>query len=345
MAETALQGTGDFCILVCDDNPANLQVMADMIKPLGYRLKFASDGPSCLERAGAWQPDLVLLDIEMPGMDGYETCRELKARPATADVPVIFLTAWSDTEHKVKGFEAGGVDYVPKPVNRDELLARVRTHLRIRDLQRKLMAANQDLEARVELRTRQREEAYHQGIESLARAVELRDHSTGGHSERVAELSVRLASRLGLQGSALDPVRHGALLHDFGKIGIPDTVLLKEGPLDDFERQEMQSHPQIGYDILKNLSYLEDALEIPLCHHEKWDGSGYPRGLKGEDIPLSARLFAVVDVWDALTTDRPYRSALPRAEARRIVEGLAGSHFDPAIVAIFLEMTGGDSQE
>lgn len=327
-----------YCVLVCDDNPANLQVMADLLKPFGFKLKFASDGPSCIERAASQKADLILLDVQMPGMDGFETCKILKSRPDTSAIPVIFLTAFNETEHKVKGFEAGGVDYIPKPINRDELMARIRTHLRLLQLQRSLEQVNQDLEAKVRERTRQLHEAYHQGIESLARAVELRDQSTGGHSERVAELSVRMARALGFKDEAVENIRHGALLHDFGKIGISDSVLLKKGPLDAFERHEMQNHPQIGYDILKELAYLGAALDIPWCHHEKWDGSGYPRGLKGEAIPLSARLFAVVDVWDALSTDRPYRKALARQECLDTIRSLSGSHFDPELVRIFLEL-------
>jgi len=333
-----LDELSDFCILLCDDNPANLQVLADLLKPLGFKLRFASDGASCIERALSQKPDLILLDVQMPLIDGFETCRVLKAHPESNAIPIIFLTAFTEVEHKVKGFELGGVDYILKPLNREELIARLRTHLKILKLQRQLALANAQLEEKVLLRTRELEEAYHQGIESLAKAVELRDHGTGGHSERVAELTVQLASRFDIQANALEDIRRGALLHDFGKIGIADSILLKKGPLDPEEREEMKRHPEIAYQILKNLSYLGASLDIPRYHHEKWDGSGYPAGLKAKEIPFSARLFSVIDVWDALSTDRPYRKALSRKECLKIIQALKGSHFDPEICQEFLNM-------
>ncbi len=345
-----------YTILIVDDNFTNLGMIADYLKDYGFRVVVSQDGDSGFDRAKFVRPDLILLDVMMPGTDGFETCRRLKDSPETKDIPVIFMTALTNVMDKVKGFEVGGVDYVTKPIQHEEVLARVTTHLNIRDLTQRLQEQNerlqkmtvkledanveivrfnQELENKVRARTLELQEAYDITIAGWARALELRDQETEGHSQRVAEMTVHLAQIMGFSQEELEHIRRGALLHDIGKMGIPDTILLKVGPLTDEEQAVMQKHPHYAYELLKNIAFLHPALDIPRYHHERWDGSGYCEGLKGEQIPLAARIFAVVDVWDALTSDRPYRQAWPKEKVRIYIVEQSGKHFDPAVVEHF----------
>jgi PAS domain S-box-containing protein len=398
------------------------------------------------------QPDLLLLDVMMPDMDGFEVCRRLREIPSTKEMPIIMVTALDDQESRITGIEVGADDFISKPFNRAEMRARVRTIVRLnryrhlndervrfeqlferspdgiaavdinglirlvnpalvaltrctdpqallgkslRDLiaipyQREcdtlLLAASANLtyisrremtmiraddttfpveltigaflwedrptaqviirdiserkraEAAIQSLNADLLEAYDVTLEGWARALDLRDHETEGHSQRVMNLTVRLAHSLGLGSEALVNIRRGALLHDIGKMGIPDQILRKPGPLSDEEWVIMRLHPGHAYELLRPISFLQAALEIPYCHHERWDGKGYPRGLRGEEIPLAARIFAVVDVWDALTNDRPYRAALPVDEVFAYMRKQANTHFDPQILDGFLRM-------
>jgi putative two-component system response regulator len=348
--------SGHEIILLVDDNPTNLQLLEATLEGRDYRLLTAREGARALSLAAESPPDLILLDIKMPGLDGYEVCRRLKSDAATQDIPVIFLSALGETQDKVKGFEMGAVDFITKPFPPEEVIARVNTHLTLRCLQRQLKEANaelaalnRDLERKVAERSRQLLRSRDGIIFAMAKMTEARDDDTGRHVERICRYVELLARELArsdpsITDSWIETVVKTAALHDIGKVGIPDGILLKKGHLTPREREIMESHPAIGGDTLLELReemdgggpFLSRAIEITLGHHEKWDGSGYPFGLRGEAIPLSARLVAVADVYDALVSERIYKPGLPHEEARRIIEMGSGTHFDPRVVAAFL---------
>ena len=305
-------------ILIVDDEPTNLQVMRQILQN-EYRLLFARDGHKALELARSERPHLILMDVMMPGMTGHETCRSLKQDPSTQSIPLIFVTALSDPEDEARGFELGAVDYIAKPVSPPIVMARVRTHL-------SLVRLDDLIESRRQI------------IERLGRAAEFKDNETGLHVIRMSRYARTLALASGWSEEAAEELMAAAPMHDIGKIGIPDAILLKPGALTPEEWAVMKTHPQIGADIIgaDNSSILRMAREIALCHHEKWDGSGYPAGLKGDAIPLSARIVTVADVFDALTTARPYKKAWPVEEAIAHLKEGAGHHFDPHLVPLFL---------
>lgn len=342
-------------ILMVDDNPANLQVLQAILKGQGCRLLTARDGAGALSVAAKEKPDVILLDIMMPDMDGFDVCRNLKADPATFEIPVIFLSAPEKTEDKVRGLEMGAVDYITKPFQPEEVIARVTTHLTLRYLQRQLKIANtalkelsENLDKKVEERSQQLIRSRDSIIFVMAKMTEARDDDTGKHLERICRYVEILAMELAktdasITDSWIRTVVKTAALHDIGKVGIPDGILLKKGPLTPEEREIMETHPAIGGDTLLELReemggggpYLSRAIEITLGHHEKWDGSGYPFGIKGEAIALSARLVAVADVYDALVSHRIYKSGLSHEDACRLIQEGAGTHFDPRVVNAF----------
>jgi len=324
-------------ILIVDDNPIGRQALEALLDERGFKLVFAENGVQALEVAGEILPDVILLDVMMPGMDGYEVCRRLRETKRLAEVPVLMVTALDDQESKIKGIEAGADDFISKPFNWAELRARVRTITRL-NRYRKLLIEREHLEqAHQEL-----QEAYGATIEGWARALELRDQETEGHSQRVTALTLRISSAMGIQDDEMQHISRGALLHDIGKMGIPDSILFKPGPLSYDEWVVMRKHPTYAYNLLSPVSYLQPSLDIPHYHHERWDGSGYPQGLEGEEIPLAARIFAVVDIWDALHSDRPYRGPMPTDQVIEIIKKSSGSHLDPNVVEIFLNMIGSD---
>ena len=304
-------------LLLVDDEPTNLQVLRHVLQA-DYRLLFATDGARALQVAREQRPDLVLLDIMMPHMDGYAVCRALKADAATASIPVIFITALTDSQDETAGFDVGGVDYLTKPVSPPVVRARVRTHL-------SLVRMDELRETRLQI------------VQRLGRAAEYKDNETGMHVIRMSHFSQLLALAAGCSPAWAEDLLNAAPMHDVGKIGIPDAVLRKPGPLDADEWATMRRHPEIGAEIIGEYpsGVLQLAREIALAHHEKWDGSGYPRGLAGEAIPLSARIVAIADVFDALTTRRPYKEPWPVQEAMNHIAAQAGKHFDPALVALF----------
>lgn len=304
-------------LLLVDDEPTNLQVLRHVLQA-DYRLLFATDGARALQVAREQLPQLILLDIMMPGMDGYAVCRALKADPATAGIPVIFITALNDSQDETAGFDVGGVDYLTKPVSPPVVRARVRTHL-------SLVRMDELRETRLQI------------VQRLGRAAEYKDNETGMHVIRMSHFSQLLALAAGCSPAWAEDLLNAAPMHDVGKIGIPDAVLRKPGPLDADEWATMRRHPEIGAEIIGEYpsGVLQLAREIALAHHEKWDGSGYPRGLAGEAIPLSARIVAIADVFDALTTRRPYKEPWPVQEAMNHIAAQAGKHFDPALVALF----------
>ena len=306
-------------ILAVDDEASNLQLLRHILQD-HYRLLFAKDAARALDLARQERPDLILMDVMMPGMTGYEACRALKADPATAAIPVIFATALSDPDDEVTGFEAGAVDYIAKPLSPPIVRARVRTHL-------SLVRADELKETRLQI------------VQRLGLAAEYKDNETGLHVIRMSHYARVLGLAAGLSETAAEDLLHAAPMHDVGKIGIPDRILQKPGALDKDEWKIMQSHATIGADIIGEHPHgmLALARNIALTHHEKWDGSGYPRGLAGEDIPLEGRIVAIADVFDALTSARPYKAAWPVEEAVQYLRQQRGQHFDPALVDLFLE--------
>ena len=320
-------------VLIVDDNAKGREALEDLLYGQGYTLAFAADGLEALRQAAALTPDVILLDVMMPGMDGFEVCQSLRANPRLAEVPVVMVTALNDNSVRLRGLGVGADDFITKPFNRAELRARIKTITRL-NRYRSLLDERAALEqAHTDLLR-----SYDATIEGWIYALDLRDKETEGHSLRVTELTVRLAQAAGITGDELTHIRRGALLHDVGKLGIPDAILLKPGKLTDEEWVIMRRHPQYAYTMLAPIPYLQPALAIPYCHHEKWDGSGYPCGLAGEAIPFAARLFAVVDVWDALRSDRPYRMGWPEAQVLEYIRDQIGTHFDPQAVALFLQV-------
>jgi len=342
-------------ILMVDDNPADLQVLQTILEGQGCRLLTARDGAGTLSVAAKEKPAVILLDIMMPDMDGLDVCRNLKADPATFEIPVIFLSAPEKTEDKVRGLEMGAVDYITKPFQPEEVIARVTTHLTMRYLQRQLKMANaelkelsENLDKKVKERSQQLLRSRDSIIFAMAKMTEARDDDTGKHLERICRYVEILAMELAKTDASITDdwirtVAQTAALHDIGKVGIPDDILLKKGQLTPEERKIMETHPAIGGDTLLELReemggggpFLSRAIEITLGHHEKWDGSGYPFGIKGEAIALSARLVAVADVYDALVSQRIYKPGLSHEDACRLIQEGAGTHFDPRVVDAF----------
>lgn len=319
-------------ILIVDDEPMARITMESLLMNEPYELLFAVSGAEALEMAAAHMPDIILLDVMLPGMDGFEVCRRLRALEQVGEVPILMITTLDDRDARLRGIRAGADDYIPKPFDRLELQARLQGITRL-NRYRKLA------EQRYELAVLNNELvlSYDKTIEGWAQALDLRDKETEGHTQRVISKTVYLAVAFGItDDNTLQHIRRGALLHDVGKLGIPDAILLKPGALTPEEWDVMRLHPIYAYQWLSPIPFLQPALDIPYCHHERWDGTGYPRGLTGEEIPIAARLFAVVDIWDAITSDRPYRKALGRESATRHIESLSGTHLDPQVVSLFL---------
>ncbi len=320
-------------ILIVDDDSRGRETLEAVLTGLGHNLHFSDNGLDALKQASILQPDLILLDVMMPVMDGFEVCRRLRADHLLADVPVVMTTALDDKASRLEGIEAGADDFITKPIDRMEIRARVNTIIRL-NRYRKLMKQQADLlQAHHEL-----QDAYEATLKGWVRALDLRCNETGDHSRRVSLLTVELARLMGINEDELLHVRRSALLHDIGKMAVPDSILQKPGPLTEAEWDIMRKHPQFAIEMLNPIEYLRPALVIPLNHHERWDGTGYPQGIKGEEIPLTARIFAVIDVWDALSSDRPYRKAWPYEKIVEYMREQSGTHFDPKVVALFLQM-------
>lgn len=310
-------------LLLVDDESTNLQVLRNILSDQ-YRLLFAKDGERAIALASMEQPDLILLDVMMPGMSGHDVCRTLKADKNTRKIPVIFVTALADAEDEARGFELGAVDYVTKPVSAPILQARVKNHL-------SLVQIDELVETRLAV------------VHRLGRAAEYKDNETGLHVIRMSYFARVIALEAGMCEAWADTLLNAAPMHDIGKIGIPDAVLQKPGKLNPEEWAVMQQHARIGAEIIgeDGSDLLNMAREVALCHHEKWDGTGYPEGLKGKDIPLSARIVALADVFDALTSERPYKKAWSIERATDLVREQSGKHFDPELVDAFFRSLPG----
>ncbi|WP_299693563.1 two-component system response regulator [uncultured Vibrio sp.] len=320
-------------VLVVDDTPSNLDVLTAILKD-PYQVKVAINGTIAMKIAKTMpQPDLILLDVMMPDIDGYEVCRQLKDQPNTAHIPIIFVTSKIELKDEVKGLALGAVDYLTKPITPEIALQRVKTHIALYDQQRVLFSQVKEKTEEINL-------GKLETLSILGRAAEFKDTETGKHVVRMSHYCEILGKALGMTGEDAETLRDAAPMHDIGKIGIPDRVLLKPGKLDADEWAIMQKHVEYGLEILgaqSNSKLMRMANQVIRYHHEKWDGSGYPNQLAGEDIPLVGRIAAVADVFDALTEERPYKKAWTTDEVLAFFEAQKGKHFDPRIVDLLFE--------
>jgi putative two-component system response regulator len=306
-------------LLLVDDEPLNLQVLRQILQE-EYRLLFAKDGMKALELAAKEQPALILLDVMMPYLSGHDVCRRLKQNPLTMNIPVIFVTALAEDIDEAQGFDAGAVDYITKPVSPLVVRARIRTHLA-------LVSINELKETRLQI------------VQRLGMAAEYKDNETGRHVIRMSHYSRIIALAAGFSQAYADDVLNAAPMHDIGKIGVPDSVLKKPGKFTQEEWVIMRKHPEIGAEIIGHHSsgLLRMAHLMALTHHEKWNGTGYPYQLEGEDIPIEGRIVAIADVFDALTSERPYKKAWSTEDAVAHLKAEAGQHFDPNFISLFLD--------
>ena len=303
-------------VLVVDDEELNRKLLRELLSSRGYQIEEAADGEEALRKAREASPDLVLLDVRMPRVDGLQACRELKQDPQTQLIPIVLLTALSSVEDRVAGIEAGADEFLSKPFHQAELLARVRSLIRLKQLTDQL-------------------ERTENILFTMAAAVEAKDPYTEGHLRRLVEYTARVSTALGLSAHLSTVIRYGALLHDIGKIGLPDAILHKPGKLSPEEFEIVRQHPAFGERICRPLRFGTEVGPIVRGHHERWDGRGYPDGLIGEAIPLGARVVAIADAFDAMTTDRPYHLALPVASAIGILRQGAGAQWDARVVECF----------
>lgn len=316
-----------FKILVVDDTPKNIQVVGSILQNQSYQVAFATNGQRALDAIGQNSYDLILLDVMMPHLNGYDTCKALKKLPNGEHVPVIFLTAKNDEASIIEGFDSGGIDYVTKPFNQRELLARVETHL-------KLKSYEDDLETKVKKLTTEIEQTQREVIFTMGAIGESRSKETGNHVKRVAKYSYIMAIKYGLSEKQARLLQQASPMHDIGKVAIPDAILNKAGKLDPDEWEVMKTHAILGYEMLKcsDRPILKAAATLALTHHERFDGSGYPHGLAGQDIHIYGRITAICDVFDALGSARCYKKAWSDEDIFALLEKQRGKHFDPELV-------------
>ncbi|OEU50779.1 MAG: two-component system response regulator [Desulfuromonadales bacterium C00003096] len=337
-------------IMIVDDTPENLHLLSNLLRKADYGVSAFPHGALALRAASQRQPDLILLDITMPGLDGYEVCAQLKADQTLRDIPVIFISALDDTIDKTKAFRAGGVDYITKPFHVEEVYARVNTHLQLRRSQQQLEAANVSLEQQVAEQLKEINRSQRAMIFALAKLSHMRDDDTGLHLERVQDLCRALAEKLAadseyaemVTADFIETIYQASPLHDVGKVGINDKIMLKPGKLTIEEFEIMKTHASLGAATLEFVyakyphnDFVRMGIDIAKYHHERWDGTGYPCGLAGEEIPLSARIMALVDVYEALRAKRPYKEPFSHQKAKKIIVDGCGSYFDPQVVNAF----------
>jgi putative two-component system response regulator len=345
----ALSGTSG-TVMVVDDDEAHVNLMEEMLRPRGYEVRSFQSGPLALAAASEEPPDLILLDIDMPDMTGYEVCERLKSNAQVSEIPVIFLSAMNTPEDRLQGFRSGGVDYISKPFQFEEVQARVHAHVRLRHLQQAFEADNCRLQELVRIQVKKIADAHMETIFAIAKLAETRDDKTGRHLERVQTFCRLMA--VGLSGHSkyktkvgsawIRNIFHSSPLHDIGKVAIPDRILLKPGPLTPEEFAMMKTHAAFGAQTLKTVhnrypdnEFIEMGIEVAQWHHEWWDGTGYPDGLAGEEIPLCARILAVADCYDAIRSKRCYKPAIAHDETCAMILRDSGKHFDPAVTAVF----------
>lgn len=317
-------------ILIVDDTVENIIVLEAILKD-DYKLKAATKGKIALRIAEKFQPDIILLDIMMPEMDGYEVCEKLKSNPLTSHIPVIFVTAMNDEKDEAKGFNVGAIDYITKPISPVIVTARIRTHLALSNQQK-------ELDIQVKEKTKELHKSRQDLVKRLGLAAEYKDNETGLHVIRMSKYSKFIALEYGLSEKESELLELAAPMHDLGKIGISDAILRKPGKLNSEEWKIIQTHSKIGFEILGEHSddLLTAAATVALQHHERWDGKGYPNGISKEDIHIYARIVTVADVFDALTSKRPYKEAWESEKAINVIKEESGKQFDPKVVNAFL---------
>lgn len=327
-------------ILVVDDQPQNIELLEAYLMPQGYEVISASNGGEALTKLSSNEIDLILLDVMMPDMNGFEVTEKVRQNPAHQHLPIILVTALQETEDRIKGINAGCDDFISKPLDKNELFARIRSLLKAKAYNDLKNNYQKKLESEVNERTEEIKQALEnvktaslETIHRLSVASEYKDAGTGGHIQRMSLYSAALSRRIGLDEKMTELILYASPMHDLGKIGIPDRILLKPGKLDAAEWDIMKTHPMIGAEILKGSTseIIQLGETIAHFHHEKWDGNGYPYGLKGEEIPLICRIVAIADVFDALTSERPYKEAFSVEKAMSIIIDGKGTHFDPML--------------
>jgi putative two-component system response regulator len=342
-----------YTILIADDDEMIRTLHAEFARGFGYQVEIAADGIEAIAKIGLGV-DLVLTDAHMPNMDGFEVAKRIRETRSSDELPIVMVTSLEAREDRLRAYEVGINDFINKPVDHTELRLRLKWLLELKTARDQLRRHKEDLQRTVELRTselrtaleevtraqREVQAGHLDTIRRLTLAAEYKDHDTAGHIERIGRYSQVLGMAMHLQPSTVDLLLHAAPMHDVGKLGIPDSILLKPGPLTDEERQIMNTHTTIGAQILAGSTspVIQMGERVALTHHEKWDGTGYPNGLAGEEIPLEARICTVVDFFDALTMDRPYRKAVPNEEVLEMIRNQIGSAFEPAVVEVFMSV-------
>ncbi len=328
-------------VLIVDDQELNRTLFESMLREDGYRTRTAASGQAALEAVEAELPDLILLDLVMPGIGGLDVLQRLKAQERSRVIPIVVITGFANPDSRTEAFQAGAEDFLAKPVERSELRARVRNLLRMKEYHDIVVQHSRTLESEVQERTAQLRNQYRETVYLMTSAAEYRDEDTGAHVRRISALSAELARRCGMDDHYVDCILYASPMHDIGKIGIPDRILLKPSPLDTEEWEIMKNHTLLGWNILKKgtTPYVKMGAEISLTHHERWDGSGYPRGLAGEAIPLCGRILMMCDQYDALRSRRPYKPAYGHAQVMEILtrgdERTRPEHFSPDLLKVF----------